>query len=155
MARILLASACLLAVLALAAAQPCIECKDCKTNNCYSLCKKSCAPAPVVVNGEACKGYGDKTGYQVSKEACETAVLYCKGGSQRSGLGRARGYFPVTLSQCQNIAYGVCQQRAANYYTAPCRYMWQGYQQCTKDQFWEFFRGEINALCNSYSAKIQ
>ncbi|KAF8055599.1 och1 [Scenedesmus sp. PABB004] len=126
---------------------PCIECNTCKTNNCYSVCSKSCPKPPVTVNGDRCIKFGRDAGWKIGKDACATAQSFCRGG-QRSGPGVGRS-FPVTLSQCENIAYGACQKKAeeaARY--GQCRWSFNGYAQCNRQQFTNFFTAEVNELCN-------
>jgi len=67
--------------------------------------------------------------------------LYCNGGQQKQQLG-ARRYFPVTLGQCANIAYGLCQERAMNGWMSPCGYAFRGHKQCSKDNFMSFYTGD-------------
>eukprot|EP00878_Enallax_costatus_P000124 GHUV01000164.1.p1 GENE.GHUV01000164.1~~GHUV01000164.1.p1 ORF type:complete len:211 (+),score=46.43 GHUV01000164.1:191-823(+) len=133
---------------------PCIPCKDCRTNNCFSVCQKSCGnpkPPQPIVNGNKCKAYGQVAGTQVAKDACNTAMLYCNGGQKAF-----TSFFPVTLSQCANIAYGVCQQQATSPGSASCSPYWSvGYKQCSGTQFWKFYQGEVNDRCNQQVAKIQ
>eukprot|EP00878_Enallax_costatus_P016840 GHUV01017676.1.p1 GENE.GHUV01017676.1~~GHUV01017676.1.p1 ORF type:complete len:211 (-),score=46.58 GHUV01017676.1:521-1153(-) len=133
---------------------PCIPCKDCTTNNCFSVCQKSCGnpnPPQPIVDGNKCKAYGQAAGTQVAKDACNTAMLYCNGG-QKS----LTSFFPVTLSQCANIAYGVCQQQATSPWSVSCSPYWSiGYKQCSGSQFWKFYQGEVNDRCNQQVAKIK
>lgn len=150
--QLTLAAAALLALLAIASGQPCIECKDCKTNNCYSVCQKSCPKAQPTVDGNKCKKFGADKGWQIGKDACGTTQKLCSGG--KSGVG-AKRRFPVSLTQCENIAYGACQAKAKDAASqliplSPCRLQvlgWGGYQQCSKQQWTEFFNGEVNELC--------
>lgn len=133
---------------------PCIECKDCTTNNCYSVCQKTCsAPPPPqpIVDGERCKAFGASAGAQVAQDACATAMLYCNGGRKPVG-----SFFPVTLQQCANIAYGVCQQQATAANAVSCSTYWAfGYKQCTASQFWDFYKGEVDDGCNQKVANIK
>eukprot|EP00878_Enallax_costatus_P000088 GHUV01000116.1.p1 GENE.GHUV01000116.1~~GHUV01000116.1.p1 ORF type:complete len:212 (+),score=44.59 GHUV01000116.1:194-829(+) len=132
---------------------PCIECQDCTTNNCFSVCQRSCSnppPPQPIVNGNDCKAYGEIAGVTVAKNACNTAMLYCNGGQRP-----LTSFFPVTLSQCANIAYGVCQQQATSPWSVSCSSYWSlGYQQCSGSQFWEFYQGEVNDRCNQQVANI-
>lgn len=130
---------------------PCIECKDCKTNHCYSVCQKSCQSQPTV-DGNACKAYGRQAGDSAASSACQSAKLYCNGGQKPIG---SFGAFPVSLTQCQNIAYGVCQQQAGSAWTSPCGvYMTFGYSKCTAQQFVQFYTGEVNSFCQQKVQQI-
>lgn len=134
---------------------PCIPCRDCSTNHCYSICQKSCnipTPPQPIVNGNTCKAYGAAAGAQVANDACSTTMLYCNGG-QKNLVG---SYFPVTLSQCANIAFGVCQKQATTSSSVSCSKYWAlGYQRCTASQFWQFYQGEVNDRCNQKVANIK
>lgn len=130
---------------------PCIECKDCQTNHCFSVCQKSCQSQPTV-DGNACKAYGRQAGDSAASSACQSTQLYCNGGSSSVG---SLGAFRVTLTQCQNIAYGVCQQQAGSSWKSPCGYyMTFGYQQCTAQQFMNFYTGEVNSFCQQNVQQI-
>lgn len=127
----------------------CIECRDCSTDHCFSVCQQSCSgnlpPIQPIVDGDSCKAYGSQAGTNAASSACQTAKLYCNGGSQPFG---ALGAFPVTLSQCQNIAFGVCQQTASSAWSSPCGWeMTWGYKSCSASQFNQFYNGEIDSLC--------
>lgn len=150
-----LAIAVMLALVAVTLAQPCIECKDCKTNNCFRVCQKSC---PKTVDGNKCRNFGTMSGMKIGRDSCSTAQLFCK-GSKSVGVGARRG-FQVTLDQCENIAYGACQARArevAIQWGSPCRAQlqgWGGFQQCTRQQWTDFFNGEVDELCERAVAAI-
>lgn len=144
---------CLALLCVVASAAPCIECKDCKgSNHCLSNCARTCAKPQTVVNGEQCKRYGKDISHQAAKQACDNAMLYCNGG-QKTVLG-ARRYFPVTLGQCANIAYGLCQEHAMNRWRSPCGWAFHGHRQCNKDAFMKFYTGEVNDRCNQAVAWI-
>jgi len=101
----------------------------------------------VVVNGEECKRYGKDVAWKVSKEPCDTTLPFCNGGQQKQMLG-SRRYFPVSLGQCTDIAYGLCQERAMNGWMSPCGYAFRDHKQCSKDNFMSFYTGEVNERCN-------
>lgn len=69
------------------------ELQDCKTNNCYSQCQKTC---PVKVDGNKCKKFGADAGYKIGKDSCATTQKYCAGSKS---VGGARRGFQVTLTQ--------------------------------------------------------
>lgn len=64
--------------------------------------------------------------------------LYCNGGQRHP---RAQP-FPVSLGQCANIAYGLCQERALSRWMSPCGWAFSGAKRCTKDEFMQFYTGE-------------
>jgi len=131
---------------------PCIQCKDCQTNHCFSVCQQSCQPQPTV-DGNACKAYGRQAGNSAASSACRTAELYCNGGQQP--FGASLGGWQVSLTQCQNIAYGVCQQQAGSSWNSPCGwYMTLGYSKCSAQQFMQFYTGEVNSLCQQKVQQI-
>lgn len=68
--------------------------------------------------------------------------LYCNGGQQRISVLGARRYFPVSLGQCANIAYGTCQEHGMTRWRSPCWYAFNGYRSCNKDAFMKFYTGE-------------
>lgn len=159
-----LAAALLLACcLARASAQPCIECKDCRTGNCWQVCRPTCPrprppvvrPNNVIVNGDACRRAGDASGNGAARSACETARRYCNGGSAPSAFARGRGIGPTTLSQCSNIALGSCQQAANDRRRSPCgRELTSGFRQCSASQFRQFYEGETRDLCTNAARSI-
>jgi hypothetical protein len=135
-----------LGCLAVANAQ-CIKCSDCNGNSgCLSMCKKECQ---VTVNVEDCKRYGVQAGKDAATEGCDLAKSYCDVGIM------PRSYMPppyVTLEQCGNAAYGVCQNTARDKNYSPCAYMFNGAGKCTKESFWEFYGKVTDASCNQKSA---
>jgi len=56
--------------------------------------------------------------------------------------------FPVSLGQCANIAYGVCQAHAMDHKKSPCGHHFKGYQQCSGQQFMSFYTGVVNDGCH-------
>jgi hypothetical protein len=79
--------------------------------------------------------------------------LYCNGGQQP--IGASFGGWQVSLTQCQNIAYGVCQQHAGSAWNSPCGwYMTLGYSKCTAQQFMQFYTGEVNSRCQQNVQQI-
>jgi hypothetical protein len=105
------------------------------------MCSKECT---VTVNVETCKNYGVQAGKDAAKEGCDLAQVYCQ------SLMMPRSYVPppyVTLQQCGNAAYGVCQSTARGS-GSPCSYMFNGSGKCTKEQFWEFYGKVTDASCN-------
>eukprot|EP00878_Enallax_costatus_P030005 GHUV01032593.1.p2 GENE.GHUV01032593.1~~GHUV01032593.1.p2 ORF type:complete len:191 (+),score=26.56 GHUV01032593.1:225-797(+) len=147
--KLAFAAVALLAMLAVTMAQPCIECKDCKTNNCYSACQKKC---PVKVDMDKCKRFGADKGRQIGQDSCGTVRKYCSGSQKPVGARRGG---KVTLTQCENIAYGECQKSAKNAAgslipLSACRLQvlgFGGFQQCSKQQWNDFFNGEVDELC--------
>jgi hypothetical protein len=146
-------ASCLLLAVFLASAQPCIPCRDCKTNNCFRQCKAECPPQ---VNGDECRRLGRQYGRDVAVKACKTTEQFCNGGqtpvgarASRSSIGR------VTLQQCANIAYGACQEVALNRNSSPCgRSLNGGFRQCSARQFQDFYRGEIDEYCFNLAKAI-
>ncbi|KAI8465197.1 MAG: hypothetical protein J3K34DRAFT_437785 [Monoraphidium minutum] len=156
----LLALALLAAAARHAHAQPCIECKDCVTNNCWRVCRDSCAPvrpSDIIVSGDDCKRAGDALGPAASQSACDTTKKYCNGG-KRAPMKATRGAIgAVTLSQCSNVALGSCQQTANNAYNwrHPCgRELRSGYSQCSAADFQAFFKGETKDLCTTLAKDV-
>ncbi|KAI8469845.1 MAG: hypothetical protein J3K34DRAFT_422576 [Monoraphidium minutum] len=150
------AAASFLLLLGLAAAQPCIRCTDCKTNNCWRVCKPSCPgikPSQVIVSGDACKRQGEWAAAGVARSACETARKYCNGGRSMTS---SRYVGPTNLAQCANIAMGSCQQRANNPSGGhPCgRQIRSGFKSCSASQFKSFFQGETRDLCMDKAKSI-
>lgn len=145
---------CLLAGIALAAAQPCIPCRDCRTNHCYRHCKPEC---PIKVDGNKCRRLGQQYGKDASRQACSTTEKFCNGGQpvakaalKSGGIGR------VTLDQCANIAYGACQQVALAPVTSSCpRSLALGFRQCSARDFNQFYRGEIDEYCYKLAKAIK
>ncbi|WIA20285.1 hypothetical protein OEZ85_006118 [Tetradesmus obliquus] len=130
----------LVALVAVVAAQPCIECKDCKTNNCYSQCKPSCG-----IDINDCKKRGESYGVNIGKDACKTTQTYC-GGSRT--IGGPKPPVKVSFKQCQNIAYGTCQSKAKETASkGACVTSFNGFNQCNRQQFADFFYPEVNELC--------
>lgn len=156
MARITYMAALLVVMFAaVASAAPCIDCKDCKgSNHCLSVCAKSCAKPQTIVNGEQCKRYGRDSSQKAAKLACENTLLYCNGGQQRTSVLGAHRYFPVSLGQCANIAYGTCQEHGMTRWRSPCGWAFGGTRSCNKDTFMKFYTGEINDRCNQAVAWI-
>lgn len=146
MARALLIAAALVALVACAAAQgPCIECKDCKTDNCRKQCQAKC---PTLVSGDQCKKDGYAIGKTVGAEACKTTDLYCNGGKPPMTPKGQRSIGGVTPNQCQNIAYGECQVAATTPSQVPCgKALSSGAFQCNAKTYKDFYVGEINELC--------
>lgn len=72
--------------------------------------------------------------------------LYCNGGQQRTSVLGAKRYFPVSLGQCANIAYGTCQEYGMTRWRSPCWYAFNGYRSCNKDAFMKFYTGEESPL---------
>lgn len=130
-----------LASLAVASAQ-CIECKDCKGSAaCMSMCKQSCAPT---VNIEVCKGYGVQAGKDAATFACDLSRTYCGNLVEPRRLGAQR----VTLQQCGNAAYGVCQSTANDPKQSPCGNMFNGAAKCSKAEFQKFYNAIVDEQCN-------
>ncbi|KIZ01416.1 hypothetical protein MNEG_6545 [Monoraphidium neglectum] len=157
-----LAALALALLLSVATAQPCIECKDCRTNNCWQNCRPSCPRAPVInpnqviVSGDRCKRAGEQSGPNAARSACETTRRYCNGGRQ-TAFAAPRRVGLTTLSQCANIALGACQQTANNDRAQwhPCgRELQRGLNQCSAQQFRQFFEGETRDLCTDSSRSI-
>lgn len=73
--------------------------------------------------------------------------LYCNGGQQRTSALGARRYFPVSLGQCANIAYGTCQEHGMTRWRSPCWYAFNGYRSCNKEAFMKFYTGERGHRC--------
>lgn len=148
--------AVLLALVAVVAASrpgqgPCIECRDCRTNNCLSVCQRSCKPAGV--NIETCKRIGREVGGQIGIDACGTTKKFCGGGRSFGSPQRKR----VSLQQCQNIAFGTCQNRAreAARLAGGCLFAFNGFNQCNRQQWADFFNPEVDELCaNAVAARI-
>jgi hypothetical protein len=148
-----LLATCFLVALFVASAQPCIPCRDCRTNNCFRQCKAEC---PVQVNGDECRRLGRQYGRDAAANACRTTEQFCNGGTQpvatrasRSSIGR------VPLQQCANIAYGACQEVALNPRTSPCgSRLTNGFRQCNAARFQDFYRGEIDEYCYRLAAAI-
>lgn len=168
-ASLLVASLVLLAACGPAHAQPCIECKDCTTNNCWRVCKNECPrlspfplfpirPSDITVNGDACRRRGSAAGYTAGQGACDTAKLYCQGGRPMPAGASARmgAIGPVQLNQCSNIAAGECQRVANNPgWSQPCRWELQnGYSQCSASQFKSFYEGETKDRCTDAAESI-
>lgn len=159
--------AVLFALLAVASAQPCIECKDCRTDNCYRNCRTNCPrPAPVPgpirpsdigVSGDACKNRGIMYGPNAARSACDTTQKYCNGGRSSQQGARFGGVGPVNLAQCANIAMGSCQQNANNggNWGHPCgQALRSGYSQCNAQAFRQFFEGETRDLCLNFAKSL-
>ncbi|KAF6247043.1 hypothetical protein COO60DRAFT_1192727 [Scenedesmus sp. NREL 46B-D3] len=130
---------------------PCIECRDCRTNNCQRVCQRSCQPAGV--NIETCKRIGREIGGKIGVDACGTTKKYCGGGRSFGGSQRKK----VSLQQCQNIAFGTCQNRAreAALLQGGCMFAFNGFQQCNRQQWAGFFNPEVDELCaNAVAARI-
>jgi hypothetical protein len=66
---------------------------------------------------------------------------YCNGGQKQGMLGAGRA-FPVSLGQCANIAFGLCQEQSLNRWTSPCGWAFNGHKQCNKQQFMDWYNGE-------------
>jgi hypothetical protein len=69
--------------------------------------------------------------------------LYCSGGQQKQMLG-SRRYFPVSLGQYANIAYGLCQSQSMDRWKSPCGWSFNGHKQCNKQAFMEFYTGKCH-----------
>lgn len=67
---------------------------------------------------------------------------YCSNPPQQSV-----GAIHVSLGQCANIAYGVCQAHAMDPKQSPCGHHFKGYQQCSGQQFMQFYTGIVNDGC--------
>jgi hypothetical protein len=48
-----------------------------------------------------------------------------------------------TTEQCGNAAYGVCQTTANDPKQSPCGNMFNGWQKCSKSEFWSFYGGKL------------
>ncbi|GBF91950.1 hypothetical protein Rsub_04674 [Raphidocelis subcapitata] len=163
--RLVIRLAVLAALVAAAAAQPCIECKDCRTDNCYRNCKNSCPqnngggpirPSDITVNGDACRNQGNNYGPNAARSACETTRKYCQGG-RSMGAPRMGGVGPTNLAQCANIAMGACQGNANNPWSwgHPCgNDLRNGYQSCNQQTFKNFFEGETSDLCRNFAKGV-
>lgn len=126
-------------------AQPCIECKDCTTSNCWRQCKPSC---PKGVNGDDCKRKGQQFGRDVARQACDTTRKFCNGGQKPlAAKAMSSNIGTVSKRQCANIAYGACQQVAMDRSKSPCGRDFNGFRQCNARQFMDFYTGEVNDLC--------
>jgi hypothetical protein len=68
--------------------------------------------------------------------AVQSLQTYCSGKPPL-----AKSYFPVTLSQCANVAFGTCQNRAMDRNSSPCGWQFNGYQQCNFAKFMGFYTG--------------
>ncbi|WIA12677.1 hypothetical protein OEZ85_006318 [Tetradesmus obliquus] len=145
----------LLACAAVAAAAPCIECKDCQgMQSCYQVCKQTCPKAPPAgntVNGQLCEGYGALASGPEAQKACDLTMKYCSNAPP----GLSVGAFPVSLGQCANIAYGVCQAHALDHHKSPCGHHFKGYQQCSGQQFMGFYSNIVNDGCRNAIQWIQ
>jgi hypothetical protein len=64
-------------------------------------------------------------------------------------------YFPVPLTQCANIAYGTCQNKAMDASASPCGHHFKGYKQCSGKQFYDFYKGIVNDACHKAVSWIQ
>lgn len=76
---------------------------------------------------------------------------YCQAPTGTPKSARSGTVF-VTLQQCGNAAYGVCQSGATSS-SSPCSYAFNGAGKCSKDQFWGFYNGNGCfgcGLCLSY-----
>lgn len=153
-------------LIAAAAAQPCIECKDCRTDNCYRNCQNSCPqnngwqgpirPSDIAVNGDACRNTGTGYGPNAARNACETTRKYCQGG-RSAPAPRRNDIGTVNLAQCANIAMGACQGNANNPYSwgHPCgNDLRNGYASCNQQKFKEFFEGETSDLCRNFAKGV-
>lgn len=69
--------------------------QDCKTQNCYRVCKKEC---PKTVDLNKCRNFGVMSGMKIGKDSCSTTQTFCRGSTQVK-LGARRGGFQVTLDQ--------------------------------------------------------
>ena len=67
--------------------------------------------------------------------------LFCNGGRKQQALV-SLNYFPVSLGQCANIAFGTCQEVALNPWKSPCGYAFRGFKQCDQTAFKNFYSGE-------------
>lgn len=65
------------------------------------------------------------------------------------GPGLVTSAFPVSLGQCANIAYGVCQAHAMSAHKSPCGHHFKGYQQCSGQQFMSFYTNIVNDGCKN------
>lgn len=149
-----LVAACFLLAVFMASAQPCIPCRDCRTNNCYRQCKAEC---PVKVDGDRCRRLGRDYGRDAAAKACKTTEQFCNGGTQPIAARSARsgGIGRVTLQQCANIAYGACQQVALDPSKSPCgRSLTFGFRQCNAQRFTDFYRGEVDEYCYNLAKAI-
>ena len=84
----LLLAAVLLA--AAASAQPCIECKDCVTQNCWRVCKDTCTPirpSDIIVSGDQCRDVGTKLGTLASQVGAHSCAVAWRLAS-REAVGR-------------------------------------------------------------------
>lgn len=76
-----------------------------------------------------------------------TLQKYCEGPTYETAMTAAAAQAMVSLTQCENIAYGVCQSTSTDSSKSPCGYAFSGYQQCDGSQFMSFYQGEVNELC--------
>lgn len=134
---------------------PCIECKDCSTSNCWSVCQQSCSGSSwwswIPVDGNWCKAIGASAAQTASAKACKTALTFCNGGSRPLG---ALGAFVIPLSQCGNVAVGRCEQVGLDQWRSPCGYAFNGVAQCSGSQFRQFYSGEITGECRNQLAGL-
>jgi hypothetical protein len=129
----------------------CMECKNCRSNDnwCYANCKRDCGGIDI----EKCKRYGQDVGYNAAKTACELTTTFCK-QMQRSFGAPQRS--KVSLAQCGNAAYGVCQNMASDRNKSPCGWAFdRGMYNCDKERFWAFYGPVAESECNAATAKFQ
>jgi hypothetical protein len=148
----LIAVTFLIVCLAVATAQPpCIECSKCNgSNSCLANCKRECPKPPVTVSVETCKGYGEGAGRDSAKFACDLTLQFCNANKIQP-----RSYIPpprVTLQQCGNVAYGVCQSWAQDNKKSPCGREFNGVASCSKGDFQGFYNGIVDEQCNQKAA---
>lgn len=79
---------------------------------------------------------------------------YCDNPTVIVGSGKS-GYIPVPLSQCANIAFGACQNKAGDQFSSPCGQNFKGYKQCSGQQFRDFYTGIVNDSCHQAVNWIQ
>ena len=61
----------------------------------------------------------------------------------------------VTLQQCGNAAYGVCQSTANTASMSPCGNAFNGISKCSKSEFEKFYNGEpIIYCCRVLSVRV-
>jgi len=88
-------------------------------------------------------------GEDSAKFACDLTLKYC------DALIAPRSYMPqprVSLQQCGNAAYGVCQAFTLDANKSPCGKAFNGIAKCSKTEFAKFYNGVAEEQCNQKAA---